>query len=94
MGNNELGVLDALFHFKVEDAHAAKVHWAVTDGSGCGTVDAHLGEEGGEVGGLELLALLFWVKQVAPSGYCSIIFQMARKPTPMCSRPRGAVLMQ
>ena len=58
MGNNELGVLDALFRFKVKDSHSAKVHWAVMDGSGCGAVDAHLGEGGGEVGGLDLLALL------------------------------------
>jgi hypothetical protein len=58
VGDNELGVLDALFRFEVEDAHAAEVDGAMTDGSGGGAVDAHLREEGGEVCGLEFLALL------------------------------------
>jgi hypothetical protein len=93
VGNNELGVYDALFHFEVEDAHAAEVYGAMTDGSGCGAVDAHLREEGWEA----YVDWIFWhccrVKHVAPSGYCSVIFQMAWKPTPMCSRPRGADLM-
>jgi hypothetical protein len=58
VGDDELGVLNALFRFKVKDFHAAKVRRAMSDGSRGGAVDTHLGEEGGEVGGLELLALL------------------------------------
>ena len=57
MCNDEFGVLDTLFRFKVEDFHAAEVRWAMADGSGCGAVDTHLGEEGREVGGLDFLAL-------------------------------------
>ena len=46
VGDDELGVLNALFRFKVEDFHSAKVRWSMSDGSGGGAVDTHLGEEG------------------------------------------------
>ena len=35
----------------------------------------------------------FLVKHVAPSGYWIIVCQIALKPMPMCSHPRGAVLI-
>jgi hypothetical protein len=58
VGDDELGVLNALFCFEVEDFHSAEVRGSVTNSSRGGAIDTHLGEEGGKVGGLELLALL------------------------------------
>ena len=57
MCDDELGIMHALFRFKVKYVHATKVQGAMLDGSGCGAVDAHFGEEGGEIGSLQFLAL-------------------------------------
>jgi hypothetical protein len=57
VGDREGSVLYSLFRVELEGIHAAVEGGAVADGSGGGAVDAHFGEEGGEVSGLEFRAL-------------------------------------
>jgi hypothetical protein len=58
VGNSEDGVLDALFRRKIEIVHTTIEGGGMTDSRGGRAVDAHLGEEGGEVSGLDRVALL------------------------------------
>jgi hypothetical protein len=53
MRDDEFGVHYSLFGVEVVDVHAAEMGWAVSDGSGCGLVYAHLRKEGWEVFGLD-----------------------------------------
>jgi hypothetical protein len=51
-------VLDALLSLYAEDLHATVNGWAMSDSGGSRAIDAHFGEEGGEISRLYFGALL------------------------------------
>jgi hypothetical protein len=57
VGEEKVGVLDALFRFQIEDFHAAIASRAMTHSRRRSAVDAHLGKSIWEIFGLDLVAL-------------------------------------